>query len=98
MEGAGFFSKTRFITIPGIKTVLEISLFMHISGSLQAFDLPFVITNGGPANASNTFALYSIKSAFTYNRMGYASAMGVVLLCIIVLLVSMQNRVTRKLN
>lgn len=92
IDGAGFLHKVRYITIPGIWTVIQITVFLHLNGALQTFDIPFVMTNGGPAGASSTFTLYSIQTAFQYNQMGKASAMGVILLIMIVGIVFLQNK------
>jgi len=92
LDGAGFLQKIRYITIPGIWTVIQITVFLHLNGTLQTFDIPFVMTNGGPAGASSTFSLYSIQMAFQYNQMGMASAMGVILLIMIIGIIFLQNK------
>lgn len=60
-------------------------------GALQAFDIPFVMTNGGPGYASSTFTLYTINTAFTYNNFGLASAMAVAIMLLIVGIYLVQN-------
>lgn len=91
IDGANFWQKQRFITLPGIRRVVEIIMFMNISGALLQFDIPFVMTGGGPGVASSTFGLFSLLTAFKFNNFGLASAMAVVLLILIIIFSSLQN-------
>ena len=86
LDGAGFWHTIRHIVVPEIRPVIGLNLFLNINGSLQAFDQAFVITKGGPNGATETFVTGTLKTAFDYSNFGKASAMGVVLLaiCIIV--------------
>lgn len=91
IDGAGFRQQLRHITLPGIRTVMEIILFMNVSGALLQYDIPYVMTGGGPGTASSTFGLFSLQTAFTYNNYGLASAMAVTLLLLIVVFSAVQN-------
>ncbi len=91
MDGAGFWKQLRHITLPGIRRVMEIILFLNISGALLQYDIPYVMTGGGPGTASSTFGLFSLQTAFTYNNYGLASAMAVSLLILIIGFSSLQN-------
>lgn len=91
MDGAGFWTQLRHITLPGIRRVMEIILFLNISGALLQYDIPYVMTGGGPGTASSTFGLFSLQTAFTYNNYGLASAMAVSLLILIICFSSLQN-------
>ncbi|MDQ0877254.1 raffinose/stachyose/melibiose transport system permease protein [Paenibacillus sp. V4I3] len=91
MDGAGFWKQLRHITLPGIRRVMEIILFLNISGALLQYDIPYVMTGGGPGTASSTFGLFSLQTAFTYNNYGLASAMAVSLLILIICFSSLQN-------
>ncbi|TYP74843.1 carbohydrate ABC transporter permease [Paenibacillus methanolicus] len=95
LDGANFWQKLRYVTIPGIRTVMEIILFMNVSGALLQYDIPYVMTGGGPGTASSTFGLFSLQTAFTYNNYGLASAMAVSLLVLIVLFSSLQNWIVK---
>ncbi len=92
IDGASFFQKLWYITIPGIKRVIEMVLFLNVRGALQVFDIPFLITNGGPGFASSTFTTYTLDTAFKYDQFGMASAMAVVLMLIICFISLMQKR------
>lgn len=96
IDGANFFHKVRFITLPGIKRVIELNLILGINGSLQVFFEPFVITNGGPGGMSETFVTKSLKMAFNFQNFGVASSMGVVLLIIILLIVGAQRFIVQE--
>lgn len=91
IDGANAWQKFRFIQIPSIQLVIDFILFDNVRGALQAFDIPFVMTNGGPGYASSTFTLYTINTAFTYNNFGLASAMAVAIMVLIVVVYLIQN-------
>ncbi|HBE77077.1 MAG TPA: sugar ABC transporter permease [Firmicutes bacterium] len=93
VDGANFWHKFWRITVPSIGTVMEIVLFMNIRGALQVFDIPFLITSGGPGYASSTFTLYTIDTAFKFNNIGLAAAMGITLLLMIVVFSWLQQQI-----
>jgi raffinose/stachyose/melibiose transport system permease protein len=93
VDGANFWYKFWRITVPSIRTVMEIILFMNIRGALQVFDIPFLITSGGPGYASSTFTLYTIDTAFKFNNIGLAAAMGITLLMMIVIFSWLQQQI-----
>lgn len=96
VDGANAYQKFWYITVPGLQRVIEIVLFLNIRGALQAFDIPFVVTNGGPGNASSTFALYTINTAFKFSNFGMATTMAVALIIMIVAFNKIQNGLFRK--
>lgn len=93
VDGANVFQIFRYIQIPSIALVVDFILFDNIRGALQVFDIPFVMTSGGPGYASSTFTLYTIKTAFTFNNFGLASTMAVAIMAIIVLVYVLQNKI-----
>lgn len=96
LDGANFFQTTKYITMPSIKRVIELNLFLGIVGSLQAFSQAFLITKGGPAGRSDTFITKTLSTAFDFRNFGKASAMGVVLLIVVLVLVSIQRSVLKE--
>ena len=78
--------------IPAIMLMVDFILFDNIRGALQVFDIPFVITGGGPGYASSTFTLYTIKTAFTFSNFGLASTMAVAIMVMIVVIYVIQNK------
>ncbi|MBP5197762.1 MAG: sugar ABC transporter permease [Lachnospiraceae bacterium] len=91
IDGAGFFQTVRYITLPNIKTMLEVSLLLSLNGALQVYFEPFLITKGGPNGRTATFISKSLELAYNYSKYGKAAAMGVILLIIILILVAVQN-------
>ncbi|GJM78087.1 sugar ABC transporter permease [Paenibacillus sp. HMSSN-139] len=91
IDGANGWQKFRFITVPGISRVIEIVLFLNLRGALQVFDIPFLMTQGGPGTASSTFTVYTIQSAFKYNNYGLASSLAVLLMLMIVVFSRLQS-------
>ena len=92
MDGASDWDTFLYITVPGLKNVLELLIFLNIRGCLMMFEIPFLMTNGGPGYDTSTFMVSTIKTAFQYNDFGLASALAVVLMLIIIVGVFIQNR------
>ncbi|WP_159888607.1 carbohydrate ABC transporter permease [Paenibacillus puerhi] len=92
IDGAGPFQRFRYITVPGISRVIEIVLFLNVRGALQVFDIPFLMTQGGPGMASTTFTVYTIQTAFKYNNYGLASALAVILMVLIIVFSYLQSQ------
>jgi raffinose/stachyose/melibiose transport system permease protein len=82
IDGAGRFQIFRYITLPLLGPTIRISVFLSIIGAIQLFDLVWVMTGGGPVNASNTMATYVIDWGFKRFQFGYASAVAVIMLMI----------------
>lgn len=92
IDGANLFQQYMKIILPSIRLVVEIVLFLNVRGALQVFDIPFVMTGGGPGHASSTFTLYTIETAFNFNRFGMASAMAIVLMLLIIGISAIQKK------
>lgn len=86
LDGAGAVAKFWYVTIPHMTPVLLFNLVMGIIGSFQVFTQGYVMTNGGPSNASLFYVLYLYWNAFNYFKMGYASALAWVLFAIIMVM------------
>jgi multiple sugar transport system permease protein len=74
------------VTLPLITPVILFNLVIGIINSFQVFTQAFIMTNGGPSNATLFYVLYLYRIAFQYSQMGYASAMAWVLFVIILAL------------
>lgn len=92
VDGAIAWQMFKYIQIPAIMLMVDFILFDNIRGALQVFDIPFVITGGGPGYASSTFTLYTIKTAFTFSNFGLASTMAVAIMVMIVVIYVIQNK------
>lgn len=90
IDGASQWQKFRFIIAPGIRRIISLSFILAIAGSLSVFELPFIITGG--ANGSGTFVTTTIQQAFVFQRVGFASAMAVVLLLIVLVVTYIQRK------
>ena len=77
IDGASSRKIATKITIPLIIPMLKVSTILSVTGSLKVFDLVFVLTNGGPAGASEVPSTLMVKSIFNSYRYGYGSAMAV---------------------
>ena len=86
VDGASRFRQHLHVTIPMLSNVTFFNLVMGIIGSLQVFAEPFVLTGGKPNNSTLLLPLYLYQNAFTYLKMGYASAIAWVTFAMILLL------------
>lgn len=93
IDGANTWQMFRYIQIPSIMLMVDFILFDNIRGALQVFDIPFVMTSGGPGYASSTFTLYTIKTAFTFSDFGLASTMAVAIMVLIIVIYLVQNKI-----
>ena len=85
VDGASSWQVIRHITLPLLGSTIRLSAFLSILGSLQYFDLIYVMTLGGPVNASQVMAMFQYHFGLQEFRLGYGSAVGVVMfgLCFI---------------
>ena len=89
LDGCNRFQQFIHIILPNIRTVLVLNVILSITGSLSAFEPPYVITSG--ANGTATYFVKMHEVAHTSQKVGQASAMAVVLLVIILLATLLQN-------
>ena len=92
-DGASAWQMFKYIQIPAIMLMVDFVLFDNIRGALQVFDIPYVMTSGGPGYASSTFTLYTIDTAFKYSNFGLASTMAVAIMLMIVIIYVVQNKI-----
>lgn len=97
IDGAKAWAKTKNVTLPMISPVILFNVIMGIIGALQVFALPYVMFPGGaPARSTYFYAMYLFDNAFTYQRMGYACAMGWIMFVIILVLTLVSLKVSEK--
>lgn len=98
IDGAGGWQRFRHVIWPLLRPtsffVLVTSTVSAVTG-LQAFDLVFVLTKGGPANATSTIVFYIYKQAFTFGNYGYAAAITTVMVVFLVVITGLMFRFTR---
>jgi multiple sugar transport system permease protein len=83
IDGASAWAKLWHVTIPLMSPVIFFNLVMSLIGTFQIFTAGYLITNGGPQNATLFYVLYLWRNAFLYLKMGYAAALAWVLSFII---------------
>ncbi|UOQ90013.1 sugar ABC transporter permease [Agromyces endophyticus] len=82
LDGAGWWKTQWYITVPLLGPTIRIWAFLSIIGALQLFDMVWIVTGGGPLNASSTMAVYMVKNGLNVTQIGYGSAVAVVLFLI----------------
>ncbi|MCZ8511902.1 sugar ABC transporter permease [Paenibacillus filicis] len=83
VDGAGRLRRFFSVTLPMLSPVIFFNLIMGVISSFQTFTAAFVVTNGGPLNSTEMYALYLYQKAFATLHMGYASALAWILLAIV---------------
>ena len=75
IDGAGSFKRFRHVTVPQLAPVLTMLTAFTLIGGFNVFDIIFVTTRGGPANATDVLATYTYRQAFTLNEAGYGATL-----------------------
>ncbi len=96
IDGASAFQRFWHITLPGLRPAITLTVVLSTIGTLQLFDEPYVLTNGGPNNATLTIGMYLYQNGFKYFDFGYASAIGYVLTGLIGIIALIQFRFLRE--
>lgn len=86
VDGANAIQRFAHVILPHLRHVVTFVLILSAIGGFRVFTEPYVLTQGGPDNATRMIMLYIYNSAFSYNQMGYAAALSFVLLAIILIL------------
>lgn len=94
IDGAGAWSKFRNVTLPMMSPIILFNGVIGIIDSFQIFTPAYVITNGGPANASLFYGLYLYNNAFKFFNMGYAAALAWLMFLIILIITGLVFRLT----
>ncbi|AMA53767.1 carbohydrate ABC transporter permease [Bacillus inaquosorum] len=92
LDGAGKIQQFFHITVPQTKEMSFVAVVMTLTGAFTVFNEPYILTGGGPGNASEVLSTFLYKSAFTKDMMGYASAIATVVLTITLALSLMQMK------
>lgn len=94
VDGCTKWQEIRYISIPSIRNVLFINILLSISGSIQVFEIPYIMMNG--ANGTVTPVIQIQQSAFMENRVGFAAALSIMVFFIVVLAVGLQSILNKK--
>jgi multiple sugar transport system permease protein len=95
LDGAQGISRFWYITLPLLSPVTFFNLILGIIGGFQTFTLAYVMTQGGPLNATEFYALYLYQNAFGFLKMGYAAALAWFMFVIILIISLVQFRLAR---
>jgi carbohydrate ABC transporter membrane protein 1, CUT1 family (TC 3.A.1.1.-) len=96
LDGCNDSKLNRYIVIPYIKPILRVSVIFAVTGSLKAFDLIYVLTNGGPVHATEVPSTLMINLLFLRNRYGMGSTIAVMLIILCFLFALVINMIFRK--
>lgn len=96
IDGAGPWLRFRKITLPIMSPVIFFNLVVGIIGSFQIFTGAFIMTNGGPQNATLFMVLYIYRQGFMYFDMGYAALLSWLLFCVIMIFTIIQFRLSNR--
>ena len=94
VDGCTKWQEIKYISVPAIKNVLFINILLSISGSIQVFEIPYIMLNG--SNGTVTPVIQIQQSAFSDDRLGFAAAMSMVVFMVVVIAVSLQNIISKK--
>ena len=94
IDGANAWQKTRHITFPLLSPTLFFVFVTMMIGTIQIFDEPYMLTGGGPGDASRSIGLYIYQTAFVSQKFGYAAAVSLVLMVIVMTITLVQFKVS----
>ncbi len=92
IDGASRWDNFVHITLPLLRPIMLVNVMVSLMGGFNVFDIPYVMTEGGPANSTLVMALHIYIRGFKYYKFGYAAAMNYILLVIVTLVSAVQMR------
>ncbi len=96
IDGANSFQNFFYITLPLLGSTIKTSVYMSVLGSIQQFILIWVMTRGGPVNASETMATYMYRFGFVRYQLGYGSAVAIIMFILCMIFSLVYQALTRK--
>lgn len=95
LDGASWWQRLRHVTVPSLRASTFFLLLINVIYSFQVFDIVFVLTGGGPQDATSVLVTYAYEQGFTQRDQGYAAAVGMVLLLLALGFTTVQWRLNR---
>lgn len=95
LDGASVWRRIVHITLPQMRGVILVLLLLQIIGAIQVFTEPYVMTDGGPANATVTILLMIYRYAFLFGNYGVATALSLILAVVLIVVSAVYLRLTR---
>jgi multiple sugar transport system permease protein len=96
IDGATWWPIQCFITLPLLRRTIALALIISVVGSFLAFDQFFIMTGGGPDNSTVTVVYWIYRASFTYFKLGYGSALSLLLMMILTMISVLQLLVLRE--
>lgn len=96
IDGAGRWQSFRYVTLPMLRPAILFMLVITTIGYLQLFEEPFVMTDGGPLDATLSVTMYMFQQGFEFFHQGYASAIAYVLFVIVAIVAFLQFKFLRE--
>lgn len=96
IDGASPWQSQRFITVPLLRRTFALALILSVIGSYLAFDQFYIMTGGGPNNSTITVVYWIYRASFTYFKLGYGSALSLILMLILTAISIVQLLVLRE--
>ncbi len=95
MDGAGAWNRFRFVILPAIATPLTIAAVLRVIDTIKVFDIIWIMTRGGPANATKSLSIMVYEQAFSFGKAGYGAAIALLSVAISVVLIGAYLRASR---
>lgn len=95
LEGASSWQTFRYLELPLLGPSITVSVILTTIGTLKTFELPFILTNGGPDGATRMLSIEIIDNLFGQYKFGFASALSIIMLIIVLAVAFIQNKVLR---
>src|SRR5436305_7056997 len=96
VDGAGLFARFRFVTIPYLAGPLMVALVLRTIEAFKVFDIIWVMTRGGPANATRSLSILVYQEAFSFQRAGSGASMALIVTLIITVLAAVYISAIRR--
>lgn len=96
LDGANRWTRFRFIEFPLLAPAITVNVTLSTINSLKSFEFPYIMTGGGPDNATMTLGLKIIKLLFNEYKFGLAAALSVVLIVVVATIGLLQNHYLRR--
>ena len=96
IDGAGFIARQRFVVLPLLRNIILVAGLLQAVRFFQEMTMVFVLTQGGPVNASETLATYMYRFGFVRFQLGYGSAVSIYMFLICVIFSLVYQRLTRR--
>ena len=95
IDGANIFQRFIKIDLPMLASQMKLTVTLAIINAVQVFDTVYILTKGGPGTATITPSVVLYEQGFTYRKMGYASAIGVIMFAIIMVLTVINQKLMK---